>query len=308
MTLRPNSIVQSIIYDDATQRATGVRVLDAETKEELEFKARIIFCCASTVASTSILLNSKSDRFPNGLGNDSGELGHNLMDHHFRSGAVGVLDAYNDKYYKGRRPNGIYLTRFRNLDKRTEHKEFLRGYAYQGSASRQNWSRAIKEFGIGPQVKDAMMAPGPWQMGLGGFGETLPYHENHMYLNYEKLDKFGMPTVVFDAEWKENELKMREDMKTSAAEMLEAAGFKNVQDIRGGQFSRIGDSRNGYCANGTRSRDFRPESIQPGTQRSECLCDRWIIHGFLGMSESIINVHGVYGPRCKSRGRRAKER
>ena len=229
MTLRPNSIVHTILYDDEEQRATGVLVMDAETREYHEFKARVIFCCASTLGSTFILLNSTSERFPNGLGNDSGELGHNLMDHHFRAGAAGRLEGYDDKYYKGRRPNGIYLMRFRNLDKKTQHKDFVRGYAYQGGGSRSNWMRSVREMGIGAEIKDAMMEPGPWHVGLGGFAEMLPYHENKVYMNYEKLDKFGMPTLTIDCEFKENERNMRVDMMNAGAEMLEAAGFKDVR-------------------------------------------------------------------------------
>jgi len=229
MTLRPNSIVHEIIYDDNLKKATGVRVIDTETKENLVFNAKIIFCCASAIASASILMQSKSERFPNGLGNDSGELGHNIMDHHLGAGASGKIDGYKDKYYKGRRPNGIYIPRFRNLgDKNTEKKEFLRGFGYQGGAGRSDISEHIAELAYGAEFKEKILEPGGWRMGLGGFGECLPNHDNKMTLDYEKLDEWDLPTVTFDAEWKENELKMREDMKAQAAEMLTKAGFKDV--------------------------------------------------------------------------------
>jgi choline dehydrogenase-like flavoprotein len=229
MTLRPNSIVHEIIYDDNLKKATGVRVIDTETKENLVFKSKIIFCCASAIASASILMQSKSERFPNGLGNDSGELGHNIMDHHLGAGASGKIDGFKDKYYKGRRPNGIYIPRFRNLgDSNTEKKEFLRGYGYQGGAGRSDISEHIAELAYGAEFKEKILEPGGWRMGLGGFGECLPNHDNKMTLDYEKLDEWGLPTVTFDAEWKENELKMREDMKEQAAEMLKKAGFKDV--------------------------------------------------------------------------------
>ena len=228
MTLRPHSIVHAIQYDDKTQKATGVIVLDAETREYHEFKAKVIFLCASTLGSTWILLNSRSSRFPDGMGADSGELGHNLMDHHFRVGAYGKVDGFDDRYYKGRRPNGIYLTRFRNVTKENSTNKFLRGYAYQGGASRQNWMRSVAEMGIGGEIKDAMMAPGPWRMGLGGFAETLPYHENRTYIDYSKVDTYGMPTLAIDAEIRENELNMRKDIMESGAEMLESAGFKDI--------------------------------------------------------------------------------
>lgn len=228
MTLMPNSIVHEIIFDEQSQRATGVRVIDTETKEHYEYKARIIFLCASTVASTSILMQSRSARFPNGMGNDSGELGHNIMDHHLDVGASGSTEDFRDKYYIGRRPNGFYIPRFRNLDNATKVDQFLRGYGYQGGGSRSNWSDQIAELKYGSAFNEALLKPGGWSIGMGGFGEFLPYHENRMYLDYEKTDKWGLPTVTFDAEFKENEYRMREDMKNQAAEMLDVAGFKNI--------------------------------------------------------------------------------
>lgn len=228
MTLRPHSIVHSIIYDEQKGKAVGVRVLDAETKQEIEFFAKIIFLNASSLGSTFILLNSISSRFPNGLGNGSDQLGRNLMDHQYRAGADGAIDGFEDKYYIGRRPNGIYIPRFRNVgnDKRTD---YVRGFGYQGAASRQEWSRGVMEMAYGAQLKEALETPGPWRMGITGFGECLPYQENRVTLNTEKKDVYGLPTLSVDAEWKQNEKIMREDMKTSAAEMLEAAGFKNVK-------------------------------------------------------------------------------
>ena len=229
LTLRPFSIVNQIIFDKETQKATGVRIIDAETNEVIEYYAKIIFLCASAIGSTFIMLNSKSDRFPNGLGNDSGELGHNLMDHHFRTGAAGVYDGFGDKYYKGRRPNGIYIPRFRNIDRATTQQNFLRGYGYQGGASRESWTRSVRELShFGADMKMELIEPGPWRIGLGAFGECLPYHENKMYLNEEVRDKWGQPTVTFDAEFKENEEEMRKDMRIAGAEMLEAAGLKDV--------------------------------------------------------------------------------
>lgn len=228
LTIRPNSLVHEVIYDADTKRATGVRVIDSETKETYVFNAKVIFLSASTVPTTSILLQSKSVRFPNGMGNDSGELGHNIMDHHLGAGAAGTFDGFNDKYYTGRRPNGVYIPRFRNLGGTTNSKDFIRGYGYQGGASRGNWTESVKEMAYGPDFKDGILKPGDWQMGIGGFGEILPYHDNKMTLDYDKLDQWGLPTVTFDATIKENELKMRKDMTAQAVEMLEKAGFKNV--------------------------------------------------------------------------------
>tara|TARA_B110000037_G_C17115382_1_gene503525 strand:+ start:904 stop:2619 length:1716 start_codon:yes stop_codon:yes gene_type:complete len=229
LTLRPFSIVHSLIYDNDKGKAVGVQVLDSETGEAIEFYAKVIFCCASTVGSTSILLNSVSGRFPNGFGNDSGELGHNLMDHHYKVGASGRFDGFNDQYYKGRRPNGIYVPRFRNVDKKTTHKDYLRGFGYQGGGSRDNWARNVAELSrFGEDLKTDLIEPGPWRFGLSGFGECLPYHENRMYLNNDLTDKWDQPTVSFDCEWKENELKMRKDMSQSAMEILEASGAKEI--------------------------------------------------------------------------------
>jgi choline dehydrogenase-like flavoprotein len=180
------------------------------------------------MASVGILMQSKSERFPNGLGNDSGELGHNIMDHHFHVGAVGDADGFDDKYYKGRRANGIYVPRFRNLGGKTDDKTFKRGYGYQGGASREDFNELVAELKYGPKLTEAIMKPGKWQMVLFGFGETLPDHKNRMYLDYDKLDEWGLPTVTFDAEFGENEDAMRKDMVAQGIEMLEKAGFKNV--------------------------------------------------------------------------------
>ncbi len=229
VSLRPFSIANEIIYDKEKGKAIGVRIIDAETHEVIEYYAKVIFCCASAVASTFILLTSKSDRFPEGFGNDSGELGHNLMDHHFKVGASGIAEGFDDKYYTGRRPNGIYIPRFRNLDEKTKRKDYIRGFGYQGGASRTNWARGIAEFNrVGAEFKADMIEPGPWRMGIGAWCEHLPYHENKMYLNYELKDKWGQPTITFDCEWKENEMIMRKDAQASAIEMLEAAGLKDV--------------------------------------------------------------------------------
>ncbi|MEK9604569.1 MAG: GMC family oxidoreductase [Flavobacteriaceae bacterium] len=228
LTIRPDSIVSEVIYDPNTQKASGVRVIDALTKEVIEFNSKIVFLCASSMASTAILMQSKSDRFPNGMGNDSGELGHNIMDHQLGSGASGRFEGFEDQYYTGRRPNGFYIPRFRNLGSQSEKVDFLRGYGYQGGASRTDWSEAIAEFGYGKSMKDKILKAGQWRIGMGGFGEVLPYHENKMTLNYDKLDAYGLPTITFDAEFKENEKKMKEDWKVQAAEMLEAAGCKDV--------------------------------------------------------------------------------
>jgi choline dehydrogenase-like flavoprotein len=226
MTLRPHSIVNAVIYDEDTGKASGVQVVDTQTGEMYEYYAKVIFLNASTVGSTAILLNSTSDRFPNGLGNDSGELGHNMMDHHLSVGASGQFDGFKDKYYWGRRPNGFYIPRYRNLS--DNNRDYIRGFGYQGGGSRESWVSAVRELAVGRQLKEFVQTPGTWTLGMGGFGETLPDHSNRMYLDFYKTDKWGQPTVVFDCELKENELLMRRDMMNDAAEMLEASGFKNI--------------------------------------------------------------------------------
>lgn len=227
MTLRANSIVHEVIYAAATGKASGVKVIDRETKESMVFNAKIVFLCASSMASSAILMQSKSERFPNGLGNDSDQLGRNIMDHQLGVGANGTFDGFEDKYYKGRKPNGVYIPRFRNLDTDTK-KDYLRGFGYQGGASRGNWEEAIAEHAFGKDLKEAVLKPGGWSMGIMGFGEVLPYEENRFTLDYDNLDEWGLPTLTFDAEFKDNEWKMREDMKAQAVAMLEQAGFKNV--------------------------------------------------------------------------------
>ncbi len=227
LTLRPDSVVTEITYDDHTQRATGVRVRDAVTLQDREFFAKVIFVCGSTISSTALLLNSTSARFPNGLGNDSDQLGRNLMDHHFRAGAQGRWEGNLDRYYYGRRANGIYIPRYRNLN--GDKRDYVRGFGYQGSASRGNWQRAVAELSFGEDLKNELTQPGEWSMGLGAFGETLPYSDNRLWLDKNTRDKWGLPVVVFDASIRDNERKMRVDMANDAAEMLTAAGLKDVK-------------------------------------------------------------------------------
>jgi choline dehydrogenase-like flavoprotein len=228
LTLRTFSIVTDVIYDKDTKKAKGVRVVDARTNEAMEFFSKIVFLCASTFHSTSILMSSATDIWPDGLGSSSGELGHNVMDHHLKLGASGDMEGFEDKYYYGFRPNGIYIPRFRNLPG-DEKRNYLRGFGYQGSASRENWSRQVAELSIGADLKNALAEPGRWTMGIGGFGEMLPYHDNKISLSKDKKDKWNMPVIEFDVEFKENEKNMRKDIVNDAVEMLEAAGVKNVK-------------------------------------------------------------------------------
>ncbi|WP_181307464.1 GMC oxidoreductase [Rufibacter sp. XAAS-G3-1] len=232
LTLRPHSIVTKILYDKDTKKAKGVEVLDAETNQTYEYLAKVVFLNASTLNSAWVLMNSATDVWEGGLGSSSGELGHNLMDHHFRTGARGEVEGYEDKYYYGRRPNGIYIPRFRNVN--GDKRDYIRGFGYQGSASRTGWGREIAEMGIGADLKEAMTEPGAWTMGINAFGEMLPYHENMVRLDKNKKDKWGLPVLDISCEIKENEHKMRKDMANDAKEMLEIAGLKNVSTFDSG--------------------------------------------------------------------------
>ncbi|HEY4336161.1 MAG TPA: GMC family oxidoreductase [Puia sp.] len=226
LTVRPHSIVTRILYDKDKKRATGVEVLDAETNKTYTFTSKIVFVNASALNSAWVLMNSATDVWPGGLGSSSGELGHNIMDHHYNIGAAGVMEGYEDKYVYGRRPNGIYIVRFANLfgDKR----DYLRGFGYQGAASREGWQRSVAEMGVGASLKEELTEPGQWTMGITGFGELLPYHENKITLDTQRKDKWGLPVLSMDAELKDNEKKMRKDMHSEAVAMLEAAGVKGV--------------------------------------------------------------------------------
>ncbi|TNE68481.1 MAG: GMC family oxidoreductase [Bacteroidetes bacterium] len=226
MTLRPDSIVHSIIYDEKKNRARGVRVIDAQTREMTEYYAKVIFLNAGTLNSTLILLNSTSSRFPDGLGNDSGVLGHYLMDHNYRSRMGGRFEGLADRYYKGRRPNGIYIPRFRNIWDR--HPDFVRGYAFGGGAWREDWMRGFGQDDFGTAFKDSLSRPGSWGMGFHGMGECLPRYENHVRINRDILDPWGMPTLDIDCAWGPNEEAMVKDMHQTGYEMLEAAGCKDI--------------------------------------------------------------------------------
>ena len=230
MTLAPDSIVTEVIFDPKANKATGVRVKNGNTGETTEYFAKVIFLNASALATTWIMLHSKSDRFPNGFGNDSDELGRNVMDHHFLAGAQSDVDGYDDRYYSGRRPTGIYVPRFRNLgDNGTKQKDFTRGYGYQGGASRSGWQRLVAEIGFGRELKEEISEPGNWSMGLTGFGEMLPYRDNRVWMNNDVKDVNGLPTLTMDVTIRQNELNMRKDMQSAAVEMMETAGFKNVR-------------------------------------------------------------------------------
>jgi choline dehydrogenase-like flavoprotein len=228
MTLKANSIVHSVIHDPSTGRASGVRVIDAETGQMTEYQGRLIFLCASTLGTTQIMLNSKDRVHPNGIANSSGVLGRYLMDHHMGVDAVGYTDDFDDRFYNASRPNGIYIPRFRNLDSASKRSDYVRGFAYQGSSYRLGPNRGASMPGIGADFKHALRDPGPWAMELWGFGECLPNWDNHCRLSEDQVDPWGIPQLIVSAEWGENEKAMRRDCVASAREMMEAAGFRDI--------------------------------------------------------------------------------
>jgi choline dehydrogenase-like flavoprotein len=231
LTLRPFSVVHSVIYEPRTKRATGVRVVDGNTKEMFDVKARVIFLCASALESTRILLNSATAEFPTGLGNSSGELGHNLMDHIMDGGATGTLPWAKDRREVGRRPDAIYVPRFRNV--KTKHPDFLRGYGFEGRADRAGWERGGDMPGFGAAFKKSLIGDlGPWELNLGGFGEMLPRHENYIEIDPHLVDAWGIPALRINCVYSDNEKKMQDDMVVTATEMLEALGATNIRQYK----------------------------------------------------------------------------
>ncbi len=238
LTLKPFAIVSEVLYDKDRKRATGVRVIDAVTDATTEYTAKVVFLCASALNSTWLLLRSATDVWPGGLGSSSGELGHNLMDHHFRLGASGTIEGLDDKYYTGRRPTGFYIPRYRNVA--SDKRQYLRGFGYQGGASRDGWSRAVAELGVGGAFKDRIAQPGDWTIGATAFGEMLPNHNNKVTLDETKKDKWGLPVLKIDCGMGENERMMRKDMTADMAELLEASGVKDVHTYENEYFPGMG--------------------------------------------------------------------
>ncbi len=229
LTLISNAIVAEVIYDKEKKRAIGVRVIDTITKQETKYFAKIIFLNASTIATASILLNSTSEAFPQGLGNSSGQVGHNLMDHFQLAGASGIYEGFEDKYYFGRSPGSIHIPRFRNINAETKQKDFIRGYGIQGKGERLSWNDLYAQTeGVGASFKDKITKPGPWEVWLGGWGETLPYYDNKITLDPVAKDNWGLPILRISFEYGDNEKAMRKDIKQSCKEMLERAGFTNI--------------------------------------------------------------------------------
>ena len=287
LTLEVNKIVTKLIYNKDSKKATGVEVIDAETNKTYTYNAKIIFVCASAFNSAWILMNSATDIWPDGLGSSSGELGHNIMDHHLKNGAEGTVEGFEDKYLYGRRPTGIYIPKFRNIydDKR----DYLRGFGYQGGASRGR-GIDIAEFTLGAELKDALSEPGQWKMNIMGFGEILPYHENKMTLDKTKKDKWGLPVISFDVEMKGNEMKMRKDMVDDAVEMLTNTGVKNVKGFDYGYNVGMGIHEMGTARMG---RDPKSSVLNGNNQVWDAL-NVFVTDGACMTSASCVNPSLTY--------------
>jgi len=291
LTIRPFSIAHSVIYDEATGKASGVRLIDAETGEMMEYFSRVIFLNASTLSSTRILLNSTSNRFPNGMGNDSGELGNNLMDHTYRIGAMGIFDGHADKYYKGRRPNGIYIPRYWNINEQTTSDKFVRGFGFQGGAYRKGWGRGSNVEDFGAEFKDSLINdPGPWEFFITGFAECLPYHDNKVTLDTDNLDKWGQPTLAIDCDWKENELALNKQIQEDAVEMLEKVGLKDIVGFDNKHEPGFGIHEMGTARMG---RDPKT-SVLNGTNQIHAVPNVFVTDGACMTSNSCVNPSLTY--------------
>ena len=288
LTLGINSIVKEIIYDKETRKAKGVRVIDAETMQTKDYFSKIVFLCASAFNSAWILMNSATDVWPDGLGSTSGELGHNAMDHHFRVGAEGDVEGYEDKYYFGNRPTGFYIPRFRNIG--DDKRDYVRGFGYQGGASRTGWNRSVAELSIGADLKDALSEPGAWRIGATAFGEMLPYHENRISLSKTVKDKWGLPVLDMDVEIKDNETKMRVDMKNDMKEMLEIAGMKNVKITESDYAPGMGIHEMGTARMG---RDSKTSVLNGNNQVWDCK-NVFVTDGACMVSTACVNPSLTY--------------
>ena len=222
LTLRPNSVVHSIIYDEATQKASGVKVIDAVTKEEIIFYAKIIFVNAACINTNLILLNSTSKRFPNGLGNDNGLLGKYIAFHNYRGSITANYEGHLDQYYYGRRPTQVMMPNFRNVHK--QETDFLRGYMVFFGASR---GKASAE-GVGAAFKEALTEPGPWSIFMMMQGETIPKESNHVRLHPTLKDAWGIPQIITSVDYDDNDEKLLQDFIKQGTEMLEKAGCTNI--------------------------------------------------------------------------------
>ncbi len=227
LTVVTDAIVHSVVYDPATGKASGVRVIDAVTKEGRTYEAKVVFLCASAIATAQIMLNSKSEAFPTGIANRSDAVGRYLIDHVGGLGARGVMPGFEDHYHRGRRPNGFYIPRYRNVTETADG--YVRGYGFQGGGMRSNWRRGLSRPGVGAALKASLRAPGAWGVGLSGFGEMLPRPENRVTLHKTRTDQWGVPIVHIECRLSDNEQRMIRQANADAVEILKAAGCTDIR-------------------------------------------------------------------------------
>lgn len=218
-----DTAVLKVDYDATTGRATGVQTIDVKTKETKTITARVVFLNASTIATTTILMNSATENMPNGLANSSGQLGKNLMDHVAGAGAAAIMPGFEDKHHYGRRPNGFYIPRFRNHTE--ESDDSVRGYGYQGRIYRENWRSSTWKEGVGADFKKNNRQPGPWSIGIVAFCEILPDERNKVTLHPTRKDEWGLPVPVIDQKHRQNEVNLMKHATRDTKRMLEAAGM-----------------------------------------------------------------------------------
>ena len=292
LTLLPNQVVERLEHDETGTRITSVKTIDTQTGERREHTAKIFFLCASTLASTQIMLNSSSALHPMGLGNSSGVLGKNVMDHLMYGHSSLMVDNANG-YYRGERPNGLYIPRFRNVGTQDDDAGFVRGYAYQAATLRSDWQTSFNSRGFGADYKESLRKPGPfWIWHLGGFIECLPRENNRVYLHHNKTDRFGIPQLVTEFNWGENELALARDSATQAEKIFRAAGavYYQASDI-----SSISEGGAGIHEMGTaRMGDDPARSVLNKHNQAHGIDNLFVTDGSFMTSASCVNPSLTY--------------
>ncbi len=291
LTLKANAVVERLVYDKKSGKVSDVLVIDNETRERHRYSARLFFMCASTIGSTQILLNSTCDTFPNGLANSSGALGHYLMDHAHGEVAIGAFLDDMDSYYHGNRPNGTYLPRFKNLPGKKQDKNFMRGYGFQGNVLRMDWRLNLNQKGFGVSLKDSLRKPGPWIWALTGFAECLPRKSNRVFLDKNKVDRFGIPQVAIEFEWSENEKAIWTDMANNGERLMKAAGAvfslktEKLEAVGGSAIHEMGTARMGSDPS---------QSVLNGHNQAHDVPNLFVTDGACMTSSSCVNPSLTY--------------
>lgn len=287
LTLLSGKLVNRVLVDEVTGKAKGVEVIDRDTMEVTEYFSPLLFLNASTMATTLILLNSISGRFPDGLGNSSGQVGRNIMDHHKGVNVSAHVEGFTDHHSFGRRPTGIYIPRYRNVD--DNRMDYLRGFGFQGGAWREGWAAAGEGL-MGASLKEAAAQPGPWRLSFNGFGECLPYQENRVVLNTDLRDKWGRNSLTMDVRFRDNEQRMQQDMEVSLREMLESCGYKDVRTSRVMSFPGNANHEMGSARMG---RDARTSVLNAFNQMHE-VPNVFITDGSCMTSSACVNPSLTY--------------